>query len=42
MQYYVIAFILGVIFTIIAEFVAVYFYGRSAAERRAKQQKEAQ
>ena len=35
---YVIAFLGGVLFTIIAEFVAVYFYGRKAANKKAQEQ----
>lgn len=33
-MYYIASFIGGIIVTIIAEFIAVYFYGRKAAERK--------
>lgn len=33
---YIITFIGGILFTIIAEFVAVYFYGRKAANKKAQ------
>lgn len=36
-MYYIASFIGGVIVTIIAEFIAVYFYGRRAANRKKEQ-----
>ena len=36
MLHYAITFILGMVTTIIVEFVAVYFYGRRAANRKSK------
>jgi hypothetical protein len=36
-MYYIASFIGGVIVTIIAEFIAVYFYGRRAANRKGQE-----
>ncbi len=35
---YILTFAGGVFFTVIAEFVAVYFYGRKAANKKAQEQ----
>ena len=37
MLYHAISFLCGVVFTIVAEFVAVYFYGRRAANRKSSE-----
>lgn len=35
-MYYIASFLFGIVFTIIAEFIAVYIYGRRAANERAQ------